>query len=333
MRLGKKHLPLVLGAALNVGGIGQASADVYGLSTLELENVQIIFTATGGLPGLFTFSTNQDATLNSVSDPSSGAASCVGNFPSAGTCTGSAPVLSGTVQNAPGSGVIRAENDYQVFGQVAEYSNAEAAVVSALLLGDSSTSTSSISESNLQTGTTAQGNTTISSNTNLNLTFAVGPPGGSFIIDFDAALNVLTEVNGGDNGIAQANSGVTVLLQEGGNTLASWAPTGNNTVSTCAAGLSCVAVESPLSLNNTTSSNGAPNQVAGSGNYRLTVSGLTSGSYTLALATTTSTDLARQPGPPPPPPSVSIPVQTPGALVLLGCGLLLTGWRALRRKS
>ena len=321
MKLGKKQMGVLVGAALSLGVAGQASADVYGLSQLQLDNLLITFTGvTGGSAGLFTFTTNQDATLNGVSDLSNGQASCAGNFPSPGTCVGVNPVLSGTVQNAPGGGVVRAENDYQKFGTTAEYSNAEAAIVTATLAGGGPTSTKSISESNLQTGTGAQANTLVSSNTFLNLAFEVSDLGGAFNIAFDAIIDVLSKVTGADVGIAQANSSLTVVLQKAGQTLASWAPNGNNVVTTCGAGLTCTASERGVSLNNSTSSNGAANQVAGSGSYQLDVTGLTTGLYTLALASTTSTDLAR------------IPVPVPGTLLLIGAGLL-AGARATRRNK
>jgi hypothetical protein len=318
MKFGKSRLAVAFGVLLGVGGVGQASADVYGLSYLDIDNLSVVFNATSGQAGLYTFSANQDAILNTFDDPTSGAASCQGSFGVFTNCSIPSPTLSGKVQNAPGSTSIRGEGDFTKFGSVGDYSNAEAEVVTAVLTGDTTTHVESISESNLDTGFSAQANTNAGSNTNLALTFAVGP-GGTLTVEFDAVIDVRTQVTGGDIGIAQAASGATLLLQKSGVTLASWAPTGTNSVTTCAGGLTCTATETALSLNNTSSSDGAPNIVAGSGSYKIDITGLTSGSYTLAFNTTTSTDLFRV-------------VPVPGTLLLMGTGLLL-GARATRRKA
>ncbi len=320
MKFSKNKLAAAFSAVLSVGMVSQASADVYGLSYLDIDNLTVGFNATGGGAGVFTFSTGQDAALNAVADGSSGAASCGGLFGVANSCAPGSPHLSGTVQNAPGGVVTRGEGDYTKFGTVGDYANAEAEVISATLLGNAVTHVDSISESNLDNGTGAQSSTNLSSNTSLNLTFDVGSAG-TLSVAFDAVIDVLTQVTGGDIGLAQANSGATLVLQGAGNTLASWAPTGTNTVTTCFAGLTCTAAETNLSLNNTSSSGGSANSVNGSGSYRIDISGLTSGSYTLAFSTTTSTDLFR---------IQQVPL--PGTLLLMGTGLLL-GARATRRKK
>ncbi len=316
MKFSKGKMALAFGAALGLGLSGQASADVYGLSYLNVDKLAVTFNAVGGSAGLYTFAANQDAILNGVDDPTSGAANCAGNFGVFTSCSLPPPTLSGKVQNAPpASAGVRGEGDYTVFGMAGDYSNAEAEVISAALTGDAFTHVTSISESNLDNGFSAQSNTNAGSNTRLGLTF-VGT-GGTLSVTFDADINVHTEVTEGDIGIAQAASGATLLLQKEGVTIASWAPTGTNTVTTCGVGLTCTATEAALSLNNTSSSDGAPNIVAGSGSYKIDISGLSSGNYTLAFNTTTSTDLFRV-------------VPVPSSLLLMGTGLLL-GARATRR--
>ncbi len=324
MKLRNKGLAAALTAALGLGFTGQASADVYGLSTLKIDNLRILFGNVGDAdPGLYTFSTNADASLNGTADASDGSASCGGVFPGT-NCSAGTPRLSGTVQNAPGGDLLRGENDYTIYGTGAQYSNAEAAIIQAALLGDPNpldpvTQTAQIAESNLVTGTSAQANTLVQSNTLLEITFTL--VGGQLIVNFDAMIDVLSEVTPPDigSGLAQANSSLTVNLQSGGVQLLSWAPNGNNFVTTCNAG-ACTATETGPSLNNTTSSGGAADRVNGSGNYNMLVTGLADGQYTLALAATTSTDLIR------------IPVPVPGTLFLMGAGLLL-GTRSLRSKQ
>ena len=187
MKLSKNKLAIALGAALSFAIAGQASADVYGLSSLKVNNLQVGFgpVAAGTGARTFAFTTQQEAELNGVADPTNGNATCVGTFNVSNNCPGAggalSPRLSGAVQNAPGSAVLRADNDYSVKGLGNQYSNAESAIITAALLGDPSTSTAAISESNLITGTSAAANTNVSSNTQLSLTFTGA---GSFSVNF-----------------------------------------------------------------------------------------------------------------------------------------------------
>lgn len=324
MKLSKNKLGVLVGAALSLGVAGQASADVYGLSTLQVDDLVIdVQGLVSGSATTFTFTTDQNANLNGSDDPASGFATCFGFAPGdTASCGTGTPILSGTVQNAPGSTSNRGENDYTKYGSAGDYSSAEAAIVDAALLlipGRLTTSTNAISESNLDTGVTAAASTSVQSNTNLQWQFRV-ENGGGFSIDFNAIIDVLTQVTGGDIGLAQANSGLTVnLTDQNGNTMASWAPNGAAGVDTCAVGLVCSSSEA-INLNNTRNSAGAPNQISGGGAFSMDVTGLASGDYTLALATTTSTQLVRR------------PVPVPGTLFLMGAGLLAAA-RLRRNKS
>lgn len=322
MKSGIKTLAVALGAALTFGIAGQASADVYGLGKLDISNLTINIDAFGGA-GAYTFNTDANARLNGVVDGTDGSAECDGDF-GAGTtnCAAGPPVLSGLVQNAPGGTLMRAEEDFTAFGQTGEYSNAEAAILTAQLVNLTPTSASSISESNLQTGTTASASTTVASNTQLTLQFEIQGEG-SFEISFAAFLDRMAAITGSDSGIAQADTTLTVQLTRtsDGATMASWAPTGTENVSTCGSGLTCTATETELSINGSSSTAGGTNQVTGSGDFSLLVEGLSNGSYTLALATKTSTSLRRR---------AEVPI--PGTLLLLGTALLLVGRSSRRNK-
>jgi hypothetical protein len=326
MKIGKKEFAAAFGAVLGFGVAGQASADVYGLSYLNIDNVGVMFrnadnSFAGGGAGRYTFSANQDAILNGSPDPTDGNASCTGIFPTPSNCSVPTPTLSGTVQNAPpASAGVRGEGDYTLFGQAGNYSNSEAEVVEAVLTGDLKTHVESISESNLanDSGQSAQANNNILSNTTLNLTFA-GGAGGKLTVSFTADVNVQAAVTGLDQGLAGASSSASMTLVKDSVTIASWAPIGTGAITTCALGLTCVANETGPSLNNTATSDGLANVVAGSGSYSIDISGLVDGTYTLLLSTTTSTDLVRD-------------VPVPGTLLLTATGLLL-GARATRRKQ
>ena len=316
-------LAIALAGTLGLGFAGQASADVYGLGFLQVDNLTIEETSPGGfgIPGLYTFNTNADAILNGVPDLSSGAANCGGDALGSTSCTGVAPVLSGTVQNAPNGDVTRLENDYTIFGTGSQYSNAEAAIDDAVLTGGVATDTRQIAESNIVGGITAQANTNVGSNTFLEFNFTVTGGIGELTIDFDAIVDVKAEVTDPSQGIARASSSLSVDIANSlGQTVLLWSPTGNNTVTTCGTG-NCVATETGPSLNNSVSSFGTPaTRINGNGTYTLVIGNLAEGDYTIALAGTTSTDLFRQ------------PVPVPSTLLLMGAGLLL-GSRTLRRKK
>jgi hypothetical protein len=310
MKISKREFAIAFGAALGFGVAGQASAGVYGLAYLNIDQLTVM---TGATASLFTFSTNQDAVLNGVADPVAGNASCGGNFGVFENCT---LPLSGPAQNTGTE--TRGESDYQAFGQVGNYSNSEAEIIDAVLLLDPYTHVAGISESYLAGGDqSAQANTSVTSNTSLNL---LAGGAGTLRLTFTATINVAAEVTGVDFGLAQAASSATLSLVSGGTTLVSWTPTGGGVgvAQICGVGLTCTVLKDPTTLNYTATTDGALNAVSGTGDYEIFISGLAPGPYSLALASTTNTDL------------ISIPV--PGSMLLVGTGLLL-GARATRRSK
>lgn len=325
---------LGLAVALTAGLVvsGQASADVYGLGYLDISDLHISFpnALPGSTPTTYLFGTAAEGTLNGADDPTSGSATCGGVFGVGGTCgaAGAGNVLSGAAQNAPGAtgGIVRGNDDYTFYGTGNQYSNAEAAIIDAQLVGDASTHAAGISESNLVSNGSAQASTTVNSTTTLVLFFTIpdGMDDGGFVITFDAIWNAVANVTGGDLGLSQGNTGLQVALGivSGGTTtdVAKWTPDGNEVATTCVAGLTCVADEAG-SLNNAASSSGGLNDLSGSGAFSFSVSGLASGTYSLALNMTTSTLLGR-----------FTPTPIPGTLLLMGIGLLAGTGVSRRRK-
>lgn len=311
MKFSKRNLAAAtaLGAVLGFGMVGQASAGVYGLAYLDIDDLVVTTAATASL---FTFSTNQDAILNGVPDPVAGNASCGGNFGVFENCT---LPLSGPAQNVGTE--VRGNGDYQVFGQVGNYSNSEAEIIDAVLLLDPSTHVAGISESRLGTGGSAQANTSVTSNTSLTL---LAGGAGTLRLTFTATIDVAAEVTDVPLGLAQAATSATLTLVSGGVTLVSWTPTGAgvSVAQICAGGLTCSVLSDPLTLNYTATSDGTLNELSGTNDYEIFISGLAPGQYSLALASTTNTDL------------IAIPV--PGSLLLVGTGLLL-GARVARRRN
>ena len=328
MKASRKGLALAFATTLGLGLAGNASADVYARGYLLTDDLLITVSnpdgsnALGGA-GAFLFSTDANASLSNNVDPANGLAQCGGIFGVFTDCSIAAPVLSGTVQNAPGGGVVRGESDYTIFGPNGlDYSNAEAEITDATLVNLNPTSVEQIAESNLVNRRIASANTSVESSTVLDVSFVVESEEdeGIFTIEFEAFLDAMADVTDPSLGLAQANTSWTLTLRNEGGDIVRWTPDGQSgAVASCIAGFTCED-EDPFSLNNALVSSTATPQDAinEDGEFQLTVSGLGSGVYNLALAATTSTQV------------INVPV--PGTLLLMGVGLLAAGGLSRRKK-
>lgn len=335
MNIKKTTLATALIGALSMGFAGQASASVYAGSSLNLSNLTIGFinASTGVVitnlnPG-YTFNVEDSATLNgsTVAD----ADACSKLLLNCGV----SPVLKVSAVNAPGSTVIRADNDYSLFGQNSgTFANANAEITSAQLVNGTPSSTKQVAEAELQISGQGQASTNIQSNTTWTFSFSIGETANmvlSFLANPEMKADV-TLVPPYTAGNAQANMSANFTLrrisQISGDAatpapFVNWTPDGVNTNAVCVNVGSCVDVD-PESLNETMGVGPGNSTVthslgtAGS-NYSLTITGLTRGNYSLTLAGLTSVNVTQVP--------------EPGTLMLLGGALAALGFGGTRRRS
>ena len=206
-----KGLGIAFASLVGLGLTGQASADVYGVSQLNIDNLTIGFSEfeEGSTPTTYLFTSSSTATLDGVGSPGDLAVDCGGTFaPGANTgdCGNAPEVLSGVVSNAIGSEVTRNESDTTtIFGNGANYSNAES------IIRESTISSGGLedyglrvlfSEVNLTTGTSGNANTTTSSQTSIEVEFTIaeGVTDGTITINFDADWLVEAIITAPDEG-------------------------------------------------------------------------------------------------------------------------------------
>jgi len=314
---------------------GQAAAYVYGAAGLTIDNLSINISPFAAASG-FSFAFNQSnlATLNG-SAPAASSASCNGTpgAPGPGTNNCTATNLNAVAVNAPGSTILRTDNqttggEFSFLGPLngftGDFANADTQIVTAELVNiGSPTLTHNVAESLLNTGTDAASNSQIQSRTSFTLNFTVVGGPATFTLAFDADPDLLAAIFGEPGGGgAQANltTSFTLTQNTGGTGSASWSPQGT-AFNDCNAsgGITCVETADTQDLNvnvgtatnNTQDPSSWDPNVLNLTHFGITASGLSAGNYTLVLSDSKSNQLSRVAA-----------VPEPGVLALLGVGLV-----------
>ena len=329
---------LALSASLLAGfAATPAHAYVYGDASLAIQNLRLVVNGvTAGGVTNFTFTASDSATLNGLSQFNS--ATCLGNGPGPGqitNCNATAPRLNPAASNAPGSsaGATRGNLDFSYKGPAGgmTFSNAAASIDTSELVGDASTATRQITESQLQGNGSASATTSIQSITGFAFTFTTGA-NGTLSLNFGANPDLFASIVESMNGLfsAQGNLATVFSLQQlsGGTSSATWNPSGTPGVNDCvASGFTCTETNDQENLNATaatTTVNTSDAKSHGDTTFSLfgiNVTGLSAGTYRLTLSATSSTQLSR------------LVVPEPGTVMLMGIGLAGLAFRSRRSKK
>jgi hypothetical protein len=342
MKLNKTTLATAVAATLALGMSGQASAEIYAGSSLMIKDLLVAFTPDNAgtfVVQNYSFTANTAATLNASSQNTNKDCSTLSN-----ACSNVAPVLD-SISNAPTGNWNRTTgaNEFVFHGPGSgdTYSNSAAQIGESELATGNLTTMGQISEVEIGGAGKGNANTLVNSSTNLKFTFTT-TGNLSFFMSFMADPNMYVYSNTANQIGRLANasiSGNIVLIGSNGDEM-SWTSNGFKTglsiidFDTCAGGLACNELNDTEDLTNSTTLPGAPAVAKGYSDsrtgggtdmgyqpYGIYITGLSAGTYSLALTATTN---AR---------AEQTTVPEPGMLALLGIGLAGMGFVSRRRKA